>query len=152
MEENPVDKGEFIRKYKKFGLLTPALTTREKVLFEIIEYLETPYLYGGVTSDGIDCSAFTKQVYEKTLNKYLPRTAREQFQTGEKILEIDKLKFGDLVYFNTSKSSYPGHVGIYIGENLFAHASLSQGVTISSLESSYYARRFISGTRIENLE
>ena len=64
---------------------------------------------------------------------------------------IDKkieLKFGDLVFFDTRRTVKPGHVGIYLGDNLFAHASSSKGVTISSITSSYYSGRYMGGRRI----
>ena len=147
VEDNPVDTKEFIKKYEKFGELSAALTPREKVLFEIVRYLDTPYKYGGNSENGIDCSAFTQQVYDNTLGVKLPRSAGAQYKTGEKISSKTSLQFGDLIFFDTRSSSYPGHVGIYIGENMFAHASLSQGVIVSSLKSNYYATRFIGARR-----
>ena len=121
--------------------LNVPFTEREKILFEVIKYLETPYKYGGNTDKGIDCSAFTKQVYEKSVSVELPRTAREQFNTGEKVSK-DELKFGDLVFFNTRKTNNPGHVGIYLGDNQFVHASKTYGVTVSSLDANYYKKRY----------
>ncbi len=147
VEEFPVDTKEFLRKHEKVKELSTALTPRERVLFEIISYLDTPYKYGGETRKGIDCSAFTQKVFSKSSNIELPRTARQQFKEGEDISK-NELSFGDLVFFNTRKGVYPGHVGIYIGEDLFAHASRSKGVTISSLENSYYKARYVGGRRI----
>jgi len=149
VEENPVDAKEFIRKYEKFGEISAALTPREKILFEIVRFLDTPYKYGGNSEKGIDCSAFTQQVYDNTLGIKLPRSASEQYKVGEKISNKTSLQFGDLIFFDTRSSSYPGHVGIYIGEDMFVHASRSQGVIVSSLKSSYYAARFISARRVE---
>lgn len=147
-EEYPVDTESFVKNYKNLSQLSPALTEREKVLFEIIKFLDTPYLYGGESTDGIDCSAFTQQVYNNAVKLKLPRTASEQFNVGSSITK-NELKFGDLVFFNTRSSSYPGHVGIFVGENLFAHASIFKGVTISSLNNSYYQERFIGGKRVD---
>ena len=148
-EEFPVNTKEFVGKYDKMESLSSAFTTREKLLFEIIAYLDTPYKYGGIDRNGIDCSAFTKLVYHNGIGLELPRTARLQFKEGENISSIDDLQFGDLLFFNTTRRSYPGHVGIYIGENLFAHASRSLGVTVSSLESSYYKTRYIGARRVK---
>lgn len=148
VEDNPVNTKEFVQKYDHIKTLSSALTEREKILIEIITYLETPYQYGGNTRNGIDCSAFTRTVFERAIGKTLPRTTSEQFVLGNEINGKNSLEFGDLIFFNTSSRSYPGHVGIYIGENMFAHASRSLGVTISSLESSYYANRYICGKRI----
>ena len=124
-------------------------TTKEKVLMEIIKYLNTPYKYGGNSKDGIDCSAFTQTIYRNTLSFNLERSARLQYKQGIEISDTDDLKFGDLVFFNTRRRVRPGHVGIYIGEDLFAHASSKKGVTISSLDHSYYKKRFMGGRRME---
>ncbi len=126
-------------------------TLKEKMLMEIIKYLNTPYKYGGTTSDGIDCSAFTQAIYAKTFSLSILRTARDQYTEGEKISSIRDLKFGDLVFFNTRRRVKPGHVGIYIGDGLFAQSSSKHGVIVSSIEQSYYLRRFMGGRRLENL-
>ena len=150
VEENPVDKTNFVSHFEKLKTFNVALTPREKVLFEVIKYLETPYKYGGNTQKGMDCSAFTLQVYQNSLSIEIPRSAREQYSTGEKISN-DELKFGDLVFFNTTKRSFPGHVGIYLGENQFVHASRSLGVTVSSLENAYYKKRYVGARRVEGI-
>ena len=147
VEENPIDKTKFVEHYEKMRSLNVPFTEREKILFEVIKYLETPYKYGGNTDKGIDCSAFTKQVYEKSVSVELPRTAREQFNTGEKVSK-DELKFGDLVFFNTRKTNNPGHVGIYLGDNQFVHASKTYGVTVSSLDANYYKKRYAGARRM----
>lgn len=124
-------------------------TLKEKMLMEIIKYLNTPYKYGGNSADGIDCSAFTRTVYNDVLSVELSRSAKEQYQQGTRIDQPEGLKFGDLVFFNTRRRVKPGHVGIYIGDNLFAHASSRNGVIVSSLDQGYYSRRFMGGRRIE---
>ncbi len=124
-------------------------TTKEKVLMEIIKYLNTPYKYGGNSKDGIDCSAFTQTIYKNTLSINLERSARLQYQNGKEISDVEDLKFGDLVFFNTRRRVRPGHVGIYIGDHLFAHASSKKGVTISSIDHNYYEQRFMGGRRME---
>jgi cell wall-associated NlpC family hydrolase len=124
-------------------------TLKEKMLMEIIKYLNTPYKYGGNSDDGIDCSAFTKTVYHNVLSVELNRSARGQYKQGTKIKNPGDLRFGDLVFFNTRRRIKPGHVGIYIGDNLFAHASSKNGVIVSSMEKGYYLQRFMGGRRIE---
>ncbi len=150
VEEYKIDPQKFVKKYNKLKEFNLALTPREKVLFEVITYLDTPYKYGGNSKEGIDCSAFTQNVFSNSLNLVLPRTAKQQFQKGQSISSKTNLKFGDLVFFNTTSRSYPGHVGIYLGENLFVHASRSKGVVISSLQSTYYKERYIGGKRVNN--
>ena len=152
-EKPPVVKPELKNKLKeeinRYSDFTPQITEREKLLFEIIKYIDTPYKYGGIDYNGIDCSAFTQNVFSNSAEIDLPRTANQQFKIGDKIQNENELKFGDLVFFNTTKRSYPGHVGIYVGENLFAHASRTLGVTISSLSEEYYSRRFVGARRIK---
>jgi cell wall-associated NlpC family hydrolase len=124
-------------------------TPKERMLMEIVKYVNTPYQYGGTSAKGIDCSGFTQSVFSKSLAIKLDRTASGQYQEGQKVNDIDDLQFGDLVFFDTSRRERPGHVGIYIGDHLFAHASTNSGVTISSLDMDYYAKRFMGGRRIE---
>lgn len=126
-------------------------TVKEKMLMEIIKYLNTPYKFGGNSKDGIDCSAFTQKVYSDCVSISLLRTAKDQYSEGTPVEYVDNLKFGDLIFFNTRRNVKPGHVGIYLGDNLFAHASSKQGVTVSSLSSEYYSKRFMGGRRIEEL-
>lgn len=124
-------------------------TIREKMLMEVIKYLNTPYKYGGNTKDGMDCSAFTQILYRDVFNINLERSARLQYNQGSIVAESEELKFGDLVFFNTRKRVKPGHVGIYIGDNLFAHASTKKGVTITALDYDYYSRVYMGARRFE---
>jgi cell wall-associated NlpC family hydrolase len=124
---------------------------KEKMLMEIIKYLDTPYKFGGSSKNGIDCSAFTQTIFQNTFSVELLRSAREQFTQGFVVGDREKLKFGDLVFFNTRRRVRPGHVGIYIGDNLFAHSSSKGGVMVSSLDLDYYSQRFMGGRRIEGL-
>lgn len=127
----------------------PLSTKRDLMIMEIIKYMNTPYKFGGNSLNGIDCSAFTQNVYKSSWLLDLNRSAREQFKQGTSIENRSDLKFGDLVFFNTRRRVKPGHVGIYIGENLFAHASSKLGVTISSLDHDYYNKRYMGARRIE---
>ncbi|MBX3007547.1 MAG: C40 family peptidase [Melioribacteraceae bacterium] len=149
--ENVVDKKKFLANYKNYINPDIPQSFREEVLLEIIRYIDTPYKYGGNSEDGIDCSGFTKNVFSSAVNIELPRSAREQYQVGDKV-EQEDLEFGDLVFFNTTKRSFPGHVGLYIGDNQFIHASRKLGVTISSFDEAYYSKRFVGARRIEMLE
>jgi lipoprotein Spr len=153
---NPTDSVLIKRLLSKFtdnsnNLNVDSTDYKEKVIMEIIKYLNTPYKFGGTTWKGIDCSAFTQTVFNQSFSLELPRSAREQYQVGQIVDEKTDLKFGDLVFFNTRKRVKPGHVGIYIGENLFAHASRKAGVTVSSLDEDYYVSRYMGARRIEGL-
>ncbi|MGB5848830.1 MAG: NlpC/P60 family protein [Ignavibacteriaceae bacterium] len=150
-DDDAVDIGVMLDKYNldtdenNFETGTP----KEKMLMEIIKYLNVPYQYGGNSKSGIDCSAFTQNVYKNTLSVNLFRSAREQYKQGEIISDVDDLQFGDLVFFDTRSGVSPSHVGIYIGDELFAHASSKKGVTISSLNHTYYKDRFMGSRRIK---
>ncbi len=122
---------------------------KERFLVELVKYLNAPYQYGGNSKDGIDCSAFTMQVYKKSFDIDLPRTAREQYKNDKVFEDKELLKFGDLIYFDTSKIYFPGHVGIYLENDLFAHASASNGVIISSLNNYYYSDKFVGANRVK---
>jgi len=112
-------------------------------------FLGVPYKLGGSTLKGIDCSAFVKKIYE-IFNIELPRTAREQFSVGQKV-EKDQLEEGDLVFFKRRGNS--AHVGIYIGDNQFIHASsYNRQVKIDYLDTPYYSKRFLRGVRVKELE
>jgi lipoprotein Spr len=119
---------------------------QSRLMREISKYMGVPYLLGGTSGEGLDCSAYTMLVYRQALKKELPRTSQEQAKVGSPV-DFDDLKFGDLVFFNTTGEP-ASHVGIYLGDDLFAHASVSFGVTISSLQNSYYKKRFEQARRI----
>ena len=125
---------------------SPAGVNRDKFLIEVVSYLGTPYQYGGMSKAGMDCSALSSLVYAHAIGKGLPRSTLEQYEVGKGVKKYD-LQFGDLVFFNTT-GKIPSHVGIYIEDDLFAHASVVNGVTISSLESSYYKKRYVGARRI----
>ncbi|MCX8105503.1 MAG: C40 family peptidase [Ignavibacterium album] len=147
-EKSNYNVSDIMKRLEKTDNLSNEQTTaREKLIMEIIKYLDTPYKYGGSSLNGIDCSAFTQSVYQDALNVNLNRTARDQFTQG-KVVSREELEFGDLVFFNTRRRVRPGHVGIYIGDGLFAHASTKGGVMISSLDEDYYSKRFMGARRI----
>ncbi|MDD5168161.1 MAG: C40 family peptidase, partial [Syntrophales bacterium] len=100
---------------------------------------------------GLDCSAFVKKIYQ-FFDISLPRTAREQAHIGMRVNRAE-LKEGDLVFFNTVRAF--GHVGIYIGNNQFVHASSgkkAREVKIDSLDKPYYNQRFIKAVRLKDVE
>lgn len=119
------------------------------LLEHVDEWYGTRYRMGGNNKSGIDCSAFTKAVYLSAFGVTLPRTAREQYRAS-RIISSTELKEGDLVFFNTRGGV--SHVGIYLGNNKFIHASTSQGVTVSDMFDPYYLKRFLGSGRIERSE
>lgn len=127
------------------SLATGAFADQAKLNEEIDEVVGTPYLYGGTTVDGFDCSGFILYVFNK-FKLDLPRTSAMQAKQGEAVAKED-LRPGDLVFFNTSGRGI-SHAGIYVGNNQFAHSSSSKGVRISSLSEKYYKTKYVSARRV----
>lgn len=117
------------------------------LLQKIDEWWGTPYALGGSSKRGVDCSYFTLDVMNAIYNTNLKRTAAEQYEQCEKI-DWSELKEGDLIFFKTDGSRSISHVGIYMTNNKFAHASTSQGVTISDLSEPYWQKRLYSLGRV----
>lgn len=149
--EGALDSGVSMLKIKYAEMLNidPAYLNNIALLATLDDWFGTRYVYGGTTKRGIDCSAFTREMYRGAYNIELPRTAREQYATVRKISAVD-LKEGDLVFFNTTGGV--SHVGIYLSNNKFAHASSKKGVTISDLYESFYLNRFIGAGRLQEKE
>lgn len=119
---------------------------RHTVLSDIMGMMGVPYSEGGSGSAGTDCSGFTATVYRVAIRREIPRSCRGQYDTGVPVDQA-KLRFGDLVFFNID--GHPlSHVGIYVGDGLFAHASVSLGITVSLLEAEYYKRWYAGARRI----
>lgn len=109
------------------------------------EWKNTKYKYGGTTKNGIDCSAFVQNTFKSKFNIKLPRTTKLQVNIGKEI-DIDELQSGDLIFFKTGWDQR--HVGIYLSQGNFLHASTKKGVTISNINSPYYSSHFWTAKRI----
>ncbi|MGZ8559427.1 MAG: C40 family peptidase [Chitinophagaceae bacterium] len=120
-----------------------------RLLEFVDEWYGTRYRYGGTTKSGIDCSAFVQAIYVAAFAVTLPRTARDQYRYS-RIISATEMKTGDLVFFNTTGGI--SHVGIYLQNNKFVHASSAYGVTISDMFDPFYIKRFIGIGRIEKPE
>lgn len=137
-----------IPKDQKTTNSTQSLNLEDEFKMAIIMYHDTPYKFGGNDEDGIDCSAFTQNVFSQAGSIKLHRTARDQYTQGDVIASREELAFGDLVFFDTRRRVKPGHVGIYIANGLFAHASSKHGVIISSMVENYYDRKYMGARRV----
>lgn len=117
-----------------------------KLLFNIEYWWGTKYCLGGSTEDCTDCSAFTQNLMRDVYAINIPRTAQEQYKSSEHI-KTKKLQQGDLVFFESSRHTVT-HVGMYVANNKFVHASVSSGVTISDLDDAYWKKRYKGAARV----
>ena len=115
---------------------------------EALKWLGTPYRYGGKTRSGTDCSGMTMEVYRSALGIALPRSSRDQ-QKFCKSIKKSSLDAGDLIFFSTGRDkSRVSHVGMYIGDDKFIHASGSRGVIVSDIKEKYYTRNYHSSGHV----
>lgn len=114
----------------------------------IEEWYGVPYRFGGTTKRGIDCSAFVQELYGEVYQVNMRRTSREQFATSVYVKDVKELEAGDLVFFKIQTRDI-SHVGVYLGDGKFVHASRSQGVVISDLDHVYWRKYYVGGGKIE---
>lgn len=120
-----------------------------KLYIEVANWIGVPYRPAGNTKQGIDCSGFTAQVYKKVYKKTLERSTDEQKNKNCKKISKSDLQEGDLVFFTSRSTNEVAHVGIYLKENKFAHASTSKGVIVSSLNEKYYTTHWLCGGKVK---
>ena len=121
-------------------------TSNVKLYQFVYDWLGTPYRLGGDTERGIDCSGFAYQLYDKVFNTVIGNNSRNIFSMVNPINK-EELKEGDLVFFKINSRAI-SHVGVYLGDNKFAHASSSRGVMISNLNEPYWKRYYYKGGRL----
>lgn len=114
---------------------------------QLSEWYRTPYRYGGLDHNGVDCSGFVYRTFRDRFGLQLPRTTEAQTELGERV-DRDSLLPGDLVFFKTGSRGSGLHVGIYDKDDQFIHASTSQGVIRSSLDNVYWKRAYWQARRI----
>ena len=134
----------------KFGV---NLTKRDniKLYREAAGWLGVRYRSGGTSKQGVDCSGFTGAVYRSVYGAKLNRTVEDIYNKDCRRIRQSKLKEGDLVFFHTDKKGRkkkPNHVGIYLKNGRFVHASSSKGVEVNTLSNPYYKKAFIKGGRV----
>ena len=137
-------------KYANLLGVAPTELTNTLLLSQMEKWYGTQYCFGGSTDSCIDCSSFTQVILRDVYNVKIPRNSQQQFDASTKI-EVENLKEGDLVFFNTvSASMIITHVGVYVCNNKFVHASTSKGVTINDLSEKYFAKAFRGAGRFIN--
>jgi hypothetical protein len=133
--------------------ITPSLGSPISTLYkEAASWLKTPYRRGGTSSRGMDCSGLTGTIYQNVFGIKLQRSSRDISSIDVKDVQKEELKPGDLVFFATSRRAKGvNHVGVYLGNRHFVHASCSNGVIISSLDEAYYRRTWVKGGKVKEL-
>lgn len=127
-----------VRVVRRASTIARALTR------DALRFIGTPYVFGGTSGYGFDCSGYVQHVFAMA-GIYLPRTADAQYYAGSRVSGAPSI--GDLVFFQTYELG-PSHVGIYLGGGRFIHASSSRGVMVSSLGEGYWASRYIGAKRV----
>lgn len=129
----------------EFESMVNSLDTKEKIMSQYANWKGVKYRLGGSTRKGIDCSGFVQLTFKEKFGIELPRSTRAQQTIGKKI-DKQKLIMGDIVVFNAGSTGR--HVGIYVGNSKFVHASTSIGVTISDMNDKYWKNRFNEARRV----
>ena len=137
----------YVTTTKSDGGSKPSGSIGETIVATAKQYMGAPYVYGGMSPSGFDCSGFVNYVY-KLCGYSMSRVASSIYNNNGTYVEKANLQLGDLVFFASNSSSI-GHVGIYIGSGQFIHSSSGAGcVVISDLSSSYYLKNYVGAKRI----
>ena len=140
--KNTISRPKNTADYSKILDISESNLTNKKLYDFITEWYGTPYKFGGTTKKGIDCSAFTVELYKEIYDIELPRISKD-IATRIKRKYTNELQEGDLVFFSFGKSKEINHVGIYLHNNKFVHASTSKGVIISDLTEPWYGNYLV---------
>ena len=136
----------------KYEGLTQTSIDMEKsfsLYYRIDTWMGAPYKYGGNTRKGVDCSGFCCNIYQYVYSMKIPRSSMEQFKKTTKVRKR-KLKEGNLVFFHFEGENKVSHVGIYLGNHRFVHASTKKGVCIDDLRNKTYRKGYVRGGRFAN--
>ncbi|MDG1477368.1 MAG: NlpC/P60 family protein [Vicingaceae bacterium] len=134
-----------VNKYAEI-LKTPKSEIKNVKLYSFIDsWYGVKYRFGGMSKSGVDCSGFCNVLYSQVYNRQIRRTTAQLVKDVNKVGK-NRLKEGDLVFFNIARKKN-SHVGVYLKNNKFVHASSSKGVIISSLENPYYKKAYNKGGR-----
>lgn len=139
--ETPVDRDQSSNESEIVQVAVEQNST--SVIQTAKSYIGTPYVWGGTSPNGFDCSGFIQFVYGQQ-DKIIPRTVNEIWNFSS---PVDSPSIGDLVFFETYQAG-PSHLGIYLGNGDFIHAGSSSGVSVSNLNESYWETRYLGAKRI----
>lgn len=150
-ENLTLNEATLVRKYAAILGVDDKKLNNIDLIEEIDDWYGTPYRYGGSSKNGIDCSAFSRTLFNDVFNAAIPRTAQEQYDYVDHIKK-SQLKQGDLVFFHTTGGGRITHVGVYLQNGKFVHASTSSGVMISDLDDYYWRRVYRAAGRLPKAE
>jgi cell wall-associated NlpC family hydrolase len=139
------------KKYAAYLKVQPDQISNIRLYQFIDQWLNTPYLWGGTTKRGVDCSSLIQQLLQNVYNITIPRTSVDQFfdQWIDKFGSTQYLSEGDLVFFRTNQEKIVSHVGLYLGNRMFVNSSSSKGVSIANLDDPYWRRMYVGAGRIK---
>ena len=161
--DNPADKTDKADKKKPIAQSAHGLVSDEwarldiklgrkdnkKLYKELKRWLGTPYVYAAHTcGEGTDCSGLVMEVYLKVYDIKVHRNSAKMLEQNCQVIDLDDLREGDLVFFCTNGDNRVSHVGIYLKDNKFVHASSSRGVAVDDLRQNYYATHFHAAARV----
>jgi lipoprotein Spr len=149
-EQNSISTATELKIRQKYAALlgVPEKDLDNLPLYEFIDkWTGTPYLYGGKTKNGIDCSGFTEKLFLEVYHKELIGSSADLFKLC-RMESMEKLREGDLVFFKI-ESDKISHVGVYLANGKFVHATVHRGVMIDDLKEAYYTKYYYKGGRIE---
>ncbi len=122
--------------------------TEEEFESQAKEYLGIPYRKGGTSPKGMDCSGFARKLYARLFGIELPHNSIQQYKFSSlQKIDDEELQPGDLIFFANKKKKRINHVGVYLSDGQFIHASASKGIMVSNLDDSYWKTRFVSSKR-----
>ena len=141
-----------IKKYE--DLIGKKISKRKSLpLYRSVDnWMGVPYHYGSMAKNGTDCSGFVCSIYKEVYKLNLDRSAEEQYQKDVRRIRKYRLKEGDLVFFETIKGNKASHVGIYLGNHKFVHASVKKGVCIDDMTQKYYVDHFTRAGRVQKMK
>lgn len=139
------------KKYAAYLKVEPEQISNIRLYQFIDQWLNTPYLWGGTTKKGIDCSSLIQQLLQNVYNITIPRTSVDQFFTQwiDKFGSTQYLSEGDLVFFRTNQEKVVSHVGLYLGNRMFVNSSSSKGVSIANLDDPYWKKMYVGAGRVK---
>jgi len=142
----PLSERELRKKYAARIAASPKDIDNITLYRFIDDWYGVPYRYGGNSKSGVDCSGFSLKLYASVYDKAIPRTAQLQYGASRKVKKR-KLREGDLVFFHEGGKKIT-HVGVYLKNRYFVHASTGRGVMISNLDDDYWEAHFVKGGKL----